>query len=227
MRSSAGSHRTYLYIRVSTKDQAEYGTSLDGQKDHGGKFCREQSYSAPEVRIEVESAGEEKRERRKEMSRILAEIRPGDVLVCRDLSRWSRDQVFAVHSVRELRKKGVTVRFYTQPFLDYQPNAPIDLLGIIAWSAETERKQTLDRTQGNRQRLRANGLFVEGNPPFGYTVQDRRLVIVPEHAAIVRRIYTDSHNGLSVRHISEALLAEHPCTVVGRMKKARDALDGQ
>jgi hypothetical protein len=111
------------------------------------------------------------------------------------------------------------VRFYTQPFLDYQPNAPIDLLGIIAWSAETERKQTLDRTQGNRQRLRANGLFVEGHPPFGYTVQDRKLVIVPEHAEIVRRIYNDSRDGISVRHISQALLAEYPSIVVGREKK--------
>ena len=72
---------------------------------------------------------------------------------------------------------------------------------------------------GNRQRLRANGLFVEGLPPFGYAVQDRRLVIVPEHAAIVRRIYTDSRNGVSARQISEALLAEHPSVVVGRTKK--------
>ena len=124
MRASAGSHRTtYLYVRVSTYDQAEYGTSLDGQRDLGAKFCAEQGYADPQVRVEVESAGEEKIERRKELRRILNEIRSGDVLVCRDLSRWSRDQVFAVHSVRQMRAKGVTVRFYTQPFLDHVPGA--------------------------------------------------------------------------------------------------------
>jgi DNA invertase Pin-like site-specific DNA recombinase len=126
MRASAGSHRTFLYVRVSTYDQAEYGTSLDGQRDLGTKFCAEQGYADPQVRVEVESAGEEKIERRKELKRILSEIRSGDVLVCRDLSRWSRDQVFAVHSVRQMRAKGVTVRFYTQPFLDYVSGAPID-----------------------------------------------------------------------------------------------------
>ena len=106
MRASAGSHRTFLYVRVSTHDQAEYGTSLDGQRDLGAKFCADQGYADPQVRVEVESAGEEKIERRKELRRILSEIRSGDVLVCRDLSRWSRDQVFAVHSVRQMRAKG-------------------------------------------------------------------------------------------------------------------------
>ena len=60
MRASAGSHRTFLYVRVSTYDQAEYGTSLDGQRDLGVKFCAEQGYADPQVRVEVESAGEEK-----------------------------------------------------------------------------------------------------------------------------------------------------------------------
>jgi len=31
-------HRTFLYVCVSTYDQAEYGTSLDGQRDLGTKF---------------------------------------------------------------------------------------------------------------------------------------------------------------------------------------------
>ena len=54
MRASAGSHRTFLYVRVSTYDQAEYGTSLDGQRDLGTKFCAEQGYADPQVRVEVE-----------------------------------------------------------------------------------------------------------------------------------------------------------------------------
>ena len=76
MRASAGSHRTFLYVRVSTYDQAEYGTSLDGQRDLGTKFCAEQGYADPQVRVEVESAGEEKIERRKELRRILSETAP-------------------------------------------------------------------------------------------------------------------------------------------------------
>ena len=43
-RSIAGSFRVYLYIRVSTRDQAEYGTSLDGQRDCGSKFCDSEDY---------------------------------------------------------------------------------------------------------------------------------------------------------------------------------------
>ncbi len=97
------------------------------------------------------------------------------------------------------------------------PGAPIDLLGIIAWTAENERNATRERTMGNRRRLRANGAF--GLPPLGYTVEDRRLVIVPEHALIVVRIYTDSANGVSVRKIVDWLRVECPRVVVGRTKK--------
>lgn len=218
MRASAGSHRTFLYIRVSTHDQADRGTSLEGQRERGLKFCAQEGYADPQVRVEVESAGEDKIERRQELRRILSEIGSSDRLVCLDLDRWSRDQVFAVHSVRQLRARGVTVRFHAQPFLDEVRGAPVDLLGIIAWAAETERKMIRERTIGNRRRLRANGAFVEGLPPFGYAVQDRRLVVVREHALIVVRMYADSANGVSVRKISEWLRVEYPSVVVGKTK---------
>lgn len=39
------------------------------------------------------------------------------------------------------------------------------------------------------------------------------------HAPIVRRIYNDSRNGISVRQISDAILTEYPSVVTGRTKK--------
>lgn len=174
------------------------------------------------MRIEVESAGEEKLERRVELKRILDEIQTGDVLVCRDLTRWSRDQVFALQSLRQLKAKGVTVRFWTQPFLDVLAGAnaaPIDLTGIIAWAAENERRMTLERTLSNRRRLRAKGDFVEGLPPFGYVVQDRKLVVVPERAPIVRRIFDEYLNGYSMRQIALRLRTDYPNFEGGFQKK--------
>jgi DNA invertase Pin-like site-specific DNA recombinase len=75
MRTIAGTHsRSFLYARVSTGDQADNGVSLDTQQCEGQDFCRAEGYPAPEVRIEVESGGEEKIERRVELKRILTEI---------------------------------------------------------------------------------------------------------------------------------------------------------
>jgi DNA invertase Pin-like site-specific DNA recombinase len=229
MRTIAGIHhaRAFLYARVSTRGQADNGVSLDTQQCEGQAFCRAEGYPAPEMRIEVESGGAEKLEQRTELMRLLAEIRPGDVLVCYDLARWSRDQVFAVDSIRKLRDRGIMVRFWRQPFLDRKPpgsggsggGVPVDLTGIIAWAAENERHQTRERSMSNRRALRASGAFVEGNPPFGYTVQDRKLIPVPEHVPIVVRIFTDSYEGISARRIADALRVEHPRIVVGREKK--------
>ena len=95
----------------------------------------------------------------------------------------------------------MTVRFHTQPFLDHVPGAPIDLLGIIAWTAENERNATRERTMGNRRRLRANGAFVEGLPPLGYMVEvvaDGTIVAHEYQHFILLSIEADPKSGWEV-----------------------------
>lgn len=79
----------------------------------------------------------------------------------------------------------------------------------MAWAADQERRRIYDRTVRRRKELRAAGLWVEGPPPFGYRVEARRLVVVPERAAIVRALFARSVAGASLAELREWAEREH------------------
>ena len=68
--------RVLAYVRVSTTEQGDRGTSLETQREEIERFCAAQGFPAPEVFVEVESAGETKIERRLALARRQADHCP-------------------------------------------------------------------------------------------------------------------------------------------------------
>lgn len=99
--------RLLAYARVSGSEQEAHGTSLAAQQERFQRFAREHRYPDPLLFVEVESAGEEKREKRVELDRLLAAAAPGDLVLCLVVDRWTRDVVDGVASVRKLLRRGV------------------------------------------------------------------------------------------------------------------------
>lgn len=72
------------------------------------------------------------------------------------------------------------------------------MLGMMSWAAEEEAKRIERRMVGTRKLLRDSGLYSEGLPPLGYArhapkgtrhPDKNALVVVPEKAAVVRRVF--------------------------------------
>ncbi len=202
--------RVLGYVRVSGAEQANEGTSLDAQKERIVKWCADRDYPAPDLRVEVESAGEESIERREELHRIIAEAAPGDLVAVALLDRWSRDIVFGVGSIRKLTRSGVGWHAIHEQIDASTPQGD-EQLGIRMWVAESERRRIRDRTVGRREELRAKGLWAMGSVPYGYkrgSREQRRhlhLELDPDAAAIVVEIFQRAANGESLRTIVEWL----------------------
>lgn len=217
--------RVLGYARVSGTEQGKHGTSLEAQRDEIQRFCRSQSFPDPVIRVEVESAGAEKLARRAELRALLDELRPGDMVVVAAVDRWSRDIVFAVQSVRELVARGIGWRALREGIDASTPHGDSHL-GIMAWTADTERSRIRARTVGRRLELRDQGCWVEGPAPFGYSVEARRLVLVPKLAAHVRELFTRCGRGTSLAELSGWMRDRLPGRqwdrqVVHRMLRAR------
>ena len=105
--ASAVPARVLLYRRVSGREQGANGTSLEEQLETGERYCAAYGWPKPIVFTEVESASEEKLERRVELAALVREARAGDVVMVAALDRWSRDVVYAVQSVRDLVRRDV------------------------------------------------------------------------------------------------------------------------
>jgi site-specific DNA recombinase len=195
--------RVLGYVRVSGREQATDGTSLDGQRERIERWCSERGYPAPEIRVEVESASEEKLERRVALGRLVEEARPGDVVVVALLDRWSRDIVYGVGSIRKLVRSGVGYHAIHEQIDASTPHGD-EQLGLRMWFAESERRRIRDRTVGRREELRAQGLWATGTVPFGYRRGDRAqrrhlyLEADPERAPIVREWWERAAGGESM-----------------------------
>jgi DNA invertase Pin-like site-specific DNA recombinase len=197
--------RVIGYCRVSSVEQARGGTSLDGQREEIARWCRTHHYPEPSLRVEVESGSAEKTERRVEQLRLVAEAEPGDLIVVIAVDRWSRDIVHAVQSVRALVKRGV--RWYSiREALDAATSHGDSTLGIMAWTADQERRRIRERTVGRRRELADAGHYVAGRVPLGYRrTAGRKLVVVPEEAAIVHDIFERRARGESLSEIAAVL----------------------
>jgi DNA invertase Pin-like site-specific DNA recombinase len=204
------------YARVSSDAQEKDGTSLEAQQAAIVAYCRSRGWSAPRLFVEVESGGEESREKRVELDRLLAAVVPGDQILVTYVDRWSRDIVFAVDSVRKLTRRDIgwiAIGEQTGDEIDATTDRGMRELIDRAADAEKERARIKQRTVGARRRLRARGCYVEGRPPMGYRVEKRRLVIDEATAPIVRRLFELCIAGRSCREVSSALRAEYPGTV--------------
>jgi len=89
------------------------------------------------VRVEVEGAGEEKLDPRKERRRILGEIISRDGFVAVTCGAGLATGSSRCTAFGRCKPKGEIVRFYTQLFLDPVPGAPMDRLGMITGRGKT------------------------------------------------------------------------------------------
>ena len=71
--------------------------------------------------------------------------------------------------------------------------------------AEMERDNITKRTTGGRKKKASVGGYSGGNAPMGYKVQDGRLVINEEEAAVVRKIFEWRDGGATLMSIVEEL----------------------
>lgn len=203
------------YRRVSTGEQGTNGTSLDGQKDELASLAAKLGATDVLDFVEVESAGVEKQERRVEVARLLDSVRPGDVVVVTKFDRFTRDLEFAISKVREILNKQARFISIAEGEFESSPEGELKL-AIWASIAQMERARIRDRTQGQKSRLRAQGKFMDGRPPFGYVRakregndSHRHLEVCPESARAIVAMFEMCIRGWGTDTISRYLRANH------------------
>lgn len=205
--------RVLGYVRVSGREQGKHGTSLDGQRETIARYAQISGLPSPSTRIEIESAGAEKLERRAELRALLAEAQPGDLVLVTTLDRWSRDIVFAVDSIRKLVNRGVRWISVGEAIDASTPHG-VERLGLLAWVADSERQRIKARTVGRRAELRDQGLYVEGPAPYGTRRGSREgrrhltLEAMPDETRVVVEAFQRCARGASVATVQEWLEVE-------------------
>ena len=136
---------------------------------------------------------------RPEFQRMIAECEAGhiDIILTKSFSRFARNTLDMLVTIRRLKELGISVRFEKEG-IDTLTESGELLLTLLASFAQEESRSISENVKwGVRKRMEQgipNGRF----RILGYRWQDDgRLVVVPEEAAIVRRIYQDFLDGKS------------------------------
>lgn len=155
------------------------------------------------------------KDNRPEFQRLLADCRAAkiDHILTKSVSRFARNTVTLLETVRELKDLNVSV-FFEEQNIDTRTIDGEFLLSILASFAEAESKSVSDN-----QKWRVKRQFENGKPwryfMLGYRNVDGVMTIVPKEAKIVRRIYDEYLAGDGLTIISNRLNEEGVSTQAG------------
>jgi len=142
---------------------------------------------------------------RPEFQRLLEDCRAGklDLVITKSVSRFARNTVTTLETVRELRALNIGVFFEEQGINTLGADGEF-LLTLLASYAQEE---SYSCSENCKWRIRKQ--FAEGKPTpckvYGYT---RDYEIISEEAAVVRQIFADYLGGMGVLAIQKKLLAQ-------------------
>ena len=146
---------------------------------------------------------------RENFVRLLSDCRAGkiDLILTKSISRFARNTVTLLETVRELKLMGVDVYFEEQNIHSMSTDGEF-MLTILASYAQEE-----SRSASENQKWRIKKNFEEGKPwsstLLGYRNVNGRFEIVPEEAAIVERIFEMFLAGQPVGLIAQMLQSEN------------------
>jgi len=202
------------YARVSSGKDAMLH-SLSAQVSYYSKLIQQHTgwrYAG----VYADEAMTGTKEARGEFQRMLTDCRSGkiDMIITKSISRFARNTVTLLETVRELKLLGIDVHFEEQNLHSMSADGEL-MLSILASYAQEE---SLSASENQKWRVRKgfqNGELMNLRFLFGYTILKGAITINPEEAAIVRDIYKRAIGGESMSAISRDLNKRGVSCVLG------------
>lgn len=208
------------YCRVST-DSDEQATSYEAQVEHYTNFIQkndEWEFAGIFADDGISGTNTKKRE---EFNRMIEECMAGhiDMIITKSISRFARNTLDCLKYIRQLKEKNIPV-FFEKENINTMDSKGEVLLTIMASLAQQESESLSKNVKLGLQFRYQNGeVQVNHNRFMGYTKDDKgHLVIEPEEAEIVKRIYLEYLQGASLKQIGEGLEEDGILTAAGKAK---------
>ncbi len=216
------------YCRVSTSGP-EQMCSLEIQiKTYSEMIKSHPNWIFAGVFYDIESGL--RRSGRKGLDKMLRKAVKGkiDYIITKSISRVSRDTLEMLKIIRSLRERGINMHFENEKLdsIEADKEFEITLRGMLA---QDESRNTSENIQWRFQRKFEKGdIFTKYKNFMGYDCVDGEIVIIPEQAEVVRKIFDLYLQGLSLGQIKSCLESQGIKTVTGKdnwnAKTIRDML---
>lgn len=212
--------RVAAYCRVST-DSDEQATSYEAQIEHYTEYISKNPDWVLAGIFADDGISGTNTKKRDEFNRMIDECHAGniDMIITKSISRFARNTLDCLKYIRELKDKNIPVYFEKESINTMDAKGEV-LLTIMASLAQQESQSLSQNVKlGLQYRYQQGQVQVNHNRFLGYTKDaDGHLIIDPEQAEIVKRIYREYLEGLSMDKIAAGLEADGILTGAGKAK---------
>ena len=212
--------RVAAYARVSTNSE-EQATSYEAQVDHYTKKIKEcPDWEFVNVYTDKGITGTSTK-KREGFNQMIEDALAGkiDLIITKSVSRFARNTVDSLTTIRKLKAHGIEVYFEEQNIYTLDSKGELMLTIMSSLAQEESRSISENVTWGQRKR------FADGkvSMPYKHFLGYRKGVngepeIVEEEAEVVRRIYRMFLDGKTPFGIAQVLMEDGVPTPCGKTK---------
>jgi site-specific DNA recombinase len=210
--------RCAIYTRKSSEEGLEQNfNSLDAQREACSAYIQSQRHEGwREVTTAYEDGGYSGGNlERPALQQLLTDIkvRKVDLIVVYKIDRLTRSltdfaSLVGVFDAHQTSFVSVTQSFNTTTSMGRLT------LNVLLSFAQFEREITGERIRDKIQASKRKGMWMGGTVPLGYNSIDKKLIVVPDEAAQVRRIFALYRNSGSVQKLQEKLFESNEVSKV-------------
>lgn len=189
------------YARVSIDKDAMHH-SLSAQVSYYSSYIqarKEWNY----VGVYSDDAFTGTKEDRPGFQRMLADANEGkiDMIITKSISRFARNTVTLLSTLRSLKEKGIDIYFEEQNIHTLSATGEL-LITLFASLAQEESRSASENIKWRIKKDFEEGKYWGGADCYGYKIVDREFIVVPEEAELVKRVFKLYIDGLGLQAIA-------------------------
>nr|WP_207204751.1 recombinase family protein [Miniphocaeibacter massiliensis] len=205
------------YCRVSTDSEEQMG-SFETQVQHYTNYIsKNPDWILADIYADDGISGTNTKNRN-EFNRMIKACNDGniDMIITKSISRFARNTLDCLKYIRELKDLGIPVYFEKENINTMDSKGEV-LLTIMASLAQQESQSLSQNIKlGYQYRFQQGQVIVNATKFLGYTKDDKKqLIIVPEEAEIVKRIFLEFLEGKGPTAIARGLENDKCKTATG------------
>ena len=197
-----------VYTRVSSREQALYGISLEAQKEKIIAYLKIFDKDISNVIFYTDEGKSAKDLNREGLRNLLLAIERNEIeeVYIQKLDRLSRSVIDVYDLINKFLKYDVNLVAITDNINIQTANGRF-LIGVLSIIAQWEREQIAERTNDSLLALAMLGKFPLPKIPFGWMKNEEGyLLLHPEESKVRKQLYFDIINGYSCKEIEDRLI---------------------
>ena len=149
------------------------------------------------------------KDNRQEFQRLIKDCKDGkiDMVIVKAISRFARNTVTLLETVRMLKSINVDVYFEEQNLHSISSEGEM-VLTFLASFAQEESRSVSENMKWRIKKDFEQGIIWGSKNQLGYKIVNRKLVLVPDEAVLVKRIFDLYLNGYGFQAIANMFNAE-------------------